>query len=40
MDSFASTLRDGCKAQHHSEAERGTADHPMTRAEVDEKCYP
>ena len=32
-------LRDGRKVRHHTKAVRGTADNPMTRAEVDEKCY-
>jgi len=32
------TLRDGRKVRHHTEAVRGAADNPMTRAEVDEKC--
>ncbi len=33
------TLRDGRTMRHHTEAVRGTADNPMSRAEVDEKCY-
>ena len=33
------TLRDGRVVRHHTKAVRGTADNPMTRAEVDEKCY-
>ncbi len=33
------TLRDGRVVRHHTEAVRGTPDNPMTRAEVDEKCY-
>lgn len=33
------TLKDGRTVRHHTEAVRGTADNPMTRAEVDEKCY-
>ena len=33
------TLRDGRVVRHHTQAVRGTADNPMTRAEVDEKCY-
>ena len=33
------TLKDGSKVRHHTEAVRGTPDNPMTRAEVDEKCY-
>jgi 2-methylcitrate dehydratase PrpD len=33
------TLRDGRTVRHHTEAVRGTADNPMTRAEVDEKCH-
>jgi hypothetical protein len=32
-------LRDGRVVHHHTKAVRGTADNPMTRAEVDEKCY-
>ena len=32
-------LKDGRKVRHHTKAVRGTADNPMTRAEVDEKCY-
>jgi len=32
-------LRDGRLVRHHTKAVRGTADNPMTRAEVDEKCY-
>ena len=35
----AITLRDGRVVRHHTQAVRGTADNPMTRAEVDEKCY-
>jgi 2-methylcitrate dehydratase PrpD len=33
------TLRDGRKLRQHVKAVRGTADNPMTRAEVDEKCF-
>ena len=33
------TLRNGRKLRHHTKAVRGTAQNPMTRAEVDEKCY-
>jgi 2-methylcitrate dehydratase PrpD len=33
------SLRDGRKLEHHTKAVRGTAENPMTRAEVDEKCY-
>jgi 2-methylcitrate dehydratase PrpD len=33
------TLRDGRTLVHHTQAVRGTAENPMTRAEVDEKCY-
>ena len=33
------TLRDGRHLRHHTRAVRGTARNPMTRAEVDEKCY-
>jgi 2-methylcitrate dehydratase PrpD len=32
-------LKDGRTVRHHTEAVRGTADNPMTRAEVDEKCH-
>jgi 2-methylcitrate dehydratase PrpD len=32
-------LRDGRTLRHHTKAVRGTSDNPMTRAEVDEKCY-
>jgi 2-methylcitrate dehydratase PrpD len=32
-------LRDGCLLKHHTRAVRGTAEKPMTRAEVDEKSY-
>jgi len=31
--------RDGRELRHHTEAVRGTAENPMTRAEVDEKSY-
>ncbi len=33
------TLKDGRQLRHHTVAVRGTAENPMTRAEVDEKCY-
>jgi 2-methylcitrate dehydratase PrpD len=33
------TLKDGRRLKHHTKAVRGTADNPMTREEVDEKCY-
>jgi 2-methylcitrate dehydratase PrpD len=33
------SLRDGRKLRHHTRAVRGTAENPMTRAEVDEKSY-
>jgi 2-methylcitrate dehydratase PrpD len=32
-------LRDGRELRHHTEAVRGTAQNPMTRAEVDEKAF-
>ena len=32
-------LRDGRALTHHTTAVRGTAENPMTRAEVEEKCY-
>jgi 2-methylcitrate dehydratase PrpD len=32
-------LRDGRTLVHHTQAVRGTAENPMTRAEVDEKCF-
>jgi hypothetical protein len=32
-------LHDGRKLKHHTRAVRGTAENPMTRAEVDEKCF-
>lgn len=32
-------LSNGRVVRHHTQAVRGTADNPMTRAEVDEKCY-
>jgi len=32
-------LKDGRTLRNHVKAVRGTADNPMTRAEVDEKCY-
>ena len=32
-------LKDGRKLRNHVKAVGGTADNPMTRAEVDEKCY-
>ncbi len=34
------TLRDGRALRHHTKAVRGTAENPMTREEVDEKCLP
>jgi 2-methylcitrate dehydratase PrpD len=33
------TLRDGRQLQHYTSAVRGTPENPMSRAEVDEKCY-
>ncbi|HXF76496.1 MAG TPA: MmgE/PrpD family protein, partial [Methylomirabilota bacterium] len=33
------TLKDGRTLTHHTQAVRGTAENPMTRAEVDEKGY-
>ena len=33
------TLRDGRSLRHHTSAVRGTADNPMSRAEVDVKSY-
>jgi 2-methylcitrate dehydratase PrpD len=32
-------LKDGRELTHHTKAVRGTAQNPMTRAEVDEKCF-
>ena len=32
-------LRDGGELRRHTQAVRGTAQNPMTRAEVDEKCF-
>jgi len=32
-------LKDGRRLRHHTRAVRGTAQNPMPRAEVDEKCY-
>jgi len=32
-------LTDGRRLRHHTKAVRGTAQNPMPRAEVDEKCY-
>jgi 2-methylcitrate dehydratase PrpD len=32
-------LKDGRMLRNHVKAVRGTADNPMTRAEVDEKCF-
>jgi len=32
-------LRDGRELRHHTEAVRGTAENPMSRAEVDAKSY-
>ena len=36
---IAGLLRDGRKLRNHVKAVRGTAQNPMTRAEVDEKCF-
>jgi 2-methylcitrate dehydratase PrpD len=33
------SLRNGSQLRHHTRAVRGTAENPMTRAEVDEKSY-
>jgi 2-methylcitrate dehydratase PrpD len=33
------TLKDGRELRTHVKAVRGTSDNPMTRAEVDEKCF-
>ena len=33
------TLRDGRKLHHHTRAVRGTVQNPMTRDDVDQKCY-
>src|SRR5690349_10540217 len=33
------TMKDGRSLRHHTKAVRGTAENPMTRAEVDEKAY-
>jgi 2-methylcitrate dehydratase PrpD len=33
------SLKDGRTLKHHTKAVRGTAQNPMTRAEVDEKAY-
>jgi 2-methylcitrate dehydratase PrpD len=33
------TLKDGTNLTHHTKAVRGTAENPMSRAEVDAKCY-
>ena len=33
------TLEDGRQLRHHTRAVRGTDENPMTRAEVDEKCF-
>ena len=33
------TLKNGQRLRHHTSAVRGTAENPMTRAEVDDKCY-
>src|SRR5688572_14780458 len=33
------TLKDGRELRSHVKAVRGTSDNPMTRAEVDEKCF-
>jgi 2-methylcitrate dehydratase PrpD len=32
-------LKDGRELKHHTKAVRGTAENPMSRAEVDEKCF-
>jgi hypothetical protein len=32
-------LKDGRRVRHHTTAVRGAFNNPMTRAEVDEKCY-
>ena len=32
-------MKDGRTLRHHTQAVRGTAQNPMSRAEVDEKCY-
>jgi 2-methylcitrate dehydratase PrpD len=32
-------LKDGRTLRHHTKAVRGTAENPMSRAEVDEKCF-
>jgi 2-methylcitrate dehydratase PrpD len=32
-------LRDGREVKHHTKAVRGSAENPMTRREVDEKCH-
>jgi 2-methylcitrate dehydratase PrpD len=32
-------LKDGRRLRHHTQAVRGTAQNPMSRAEVDEKCF-
>src|SRR4029077_3414312 len=34
------TLRDGRLVRHHTKAVHGTYENPMTRDEVDEKCFP
>ncbi len=34
------TLSDGRRVRHHTKAVRGTYENPMTRDEVDEKCFP
>ncbi len=33
------TMRDGRTLRHHAKAVRGASDNPMTRVEVDAKCY-
>ena len=33
------TLRDGRQVTHHTRAVRGSAENPMSRSEVGEKCY-
>jgi 2-methylcitrate dehydratase PrpD len=32
-------LKDGRTLRHHTQAVRGTAENPMSRDEVDEKCF-
>jgi 2-methylcitrate dehydratase PrpD len=33
------SLRDGRELRHHTQAVRGSAENPMKRTEVDDKCY-